>query len=290
MEIRRTFLHSKLARRIFWLFVLCALFPITILAIVSLRNVTAQLKEQSRIHLHQESRDEALAIFERLRFLEADMELVTSSVRGLSDRTTRAYSLGSTNLSSNFARGFKGLDIVSHGDHKTLFGESAPQIDFTKEQQATLQSGKTILSTIECNHQEPCIIMSRELTEGHPEQGLLVAELKGSYLWDVENLVQDMGLCVLDPSGKPLFCSAESPSTFPERATHSFSGEFEWGISGHEYLASYWNLPLQATFSATHWTIIGSMAKPDIVAPLACLIHEGGDFVRVESWSGEIGR
>jgi heme exporter protein D len=62
MKIENTFLHSKLARRIFWLFVLCALVPITVLAVVSLRNVTAQLKEQSRHQLHQLSRDQAMNI------------------------------------------------------------------------------------------------------------------------------------------------------------------------------------------------------------------------------------
>ena len=39
MKLHATFLHSKIARRIFWLFVLCALIPITVLALISLHNV-----------------------------------------------------------------------------------------------------------------------------------------------------------------------------------------------------------------------------------------------------------
>jgi hypothetical protein len=58
MKLETTLLHSKLARRILWLFVLCALVPITVLAVVSLRKVSAQLREQSARELHQISREE----------------------------------------------------------------------------------------------------------------------------------------------------------------------------------------------------------------------------------------
>src|ERR1700730_7880913 len=101
MKLESTFLHSKLARRIFWLFVLCALIPITVLAAVSLRNVTAQLKEQSRRQLHQVSRDEAMAIYERLSFLEAEMKLVAFSIRDRAGKAPLPYSAGSNSLSSN---------------------------------------------------------------------------------------------------------------------------------------------------------------------------------------------
>ena len=98
MKIETTFLHSKLARRIFWLFVLCALIPIAVLAFVSLQNVTAQLEEQSRRHLLQESRDEALAIFERLKFVQADMELVINLSKTLSQNSSGLFCRRKRNL------------------------------------------------------------------------------------------------------------------------------------------------------------------------------------------------
>jgi putative nucleotidyltransferase with HDIG domain len=270
MKIERTFLHSKLARRIFWLFVLCALIPIAVLAAVALRNVTAQLEEQSRRHLLQESRDEALAIFERLKFAEADMHLATPGIRDLPAKTPMASSAGANGLSSDLASVFKGLELATpDGNHKTLLGRYDLRIIFTAEEQKILHLGKIVLSTIDCEQLEPCIVLSRELDAGHPDKGILTAEIRGSYLWDIENLAGDISLCVLDQSGRNLFCSAESPSTFPAQATHKFSGEFEWKTNGHEYLASYWNLPLEGSFSARHWTIVSSEAKPNVTAPLA---------------------
>jgi len=269
MKLESTFLRSKLARRIFWLFVLCALIPISVLAVVSLRKVTDQLKEQSRRQLHQVSRDEAMAIYERLSFLEADLKLVAFSIRDLPGKTPVPYSAGSNGLSSNLANRFKGLELVSpDGRRKTFFGENEPLVDFTSKERKVLDAGKNVLSTTECFRSEPCVVLSRELNAGHPEEGILAAEIQGSYLWDVENLPQDIAVCVLDPYGRSLFCSAEAPSAFPPQVTRSFSGEFEWKLEGREFLANYWNLPLESSFSATHWTIVSSEAKSDVLAPL----------------------
>lgn len=47
MRIDTTFLRSKVARRIFALFVLCALLPIAVLAVLSFRQVSNQLSQQN---------------------------------------------------------------------------------------------------------------------------------------------------------------------------------------------------------------------------------------------------
>jgi putative nucleotidyltransferase with HDIG domain len=269
MRIETTFLHSKLARRIFWLFVLCALVPITVLALVSLRNVSAQLKEQSLRELHQVSRDEAMSIYERLSFLEANLRLVAFSVRVASGESARSPSNFSSGPFSGLASRFDGLEVVTtDGLHRNIFGNSLPQFSFTEAEQQSLRSGRNILSTIPCAKLHPCILLSQALNQEVSTQGILVAEIHSSYLWDSQDLPEAMALCVLDPAGRQLFCSGEAPDRFPNQVTHSFSGQFEWRGNVHDYLAGYWNLPLQSAFSAPHWTIITSEAKPDVLAPL----------------------
>ena len=51
MKLDMTFLRSKVARRVFLLFVVCAMLPIFVLALISFRQVTEQLREQSRKQL-----------------------------------------------------------------------------------------------------------------------------------------------------------------------------------------------------------------------------------------------
>jgi uncharacterized membrane protein YidH (DUF202 family) len=78
MKIEMTFLRSKVARRIFGLFICCALIPIGALAVLSYSQVTKQLNEHSQKRLHYASKAVGMAIFERLQFLEDEMKLAAS--------------------------------------------------------------------------------------------------------------------------------------------------------------------------------------------------------------------
>jgi len=270
MKTKSTFLHSKLARRILWLFILSAMIPMTLLAVISLRNVTDQLKEQSRLLLHQVSRDEAMSIIERMRFLEADMDLAASSIRDSHGKFS-AHSLGgSIGLSSNLVNRFNGLKLVApDGNCRSFLGECDPRIEYTAGEHETLKSGKVVFSVIECKRPAPCIFISRELDAAHPNEGILAANIQDSYLWGVENLRQDIDLCVLDQLSRTLFCSAESPSTFPAQVARTNSGEFEWKRNGQEYLANFWKLPLTTSLSTAHWTVVASRNKSEELVPLA---------------------
>ena len=75
MKIDKSFLHSKLARRIFFMFVTCALLPIAGLFILSYNQVTAQLNSQNHKRLKQSAKLYSLSVYERLLFLEADMQI-----------------------------------------------------------------------------------------------------------------------------------------------------------------------------------------------------------------------
>jgi putative nucleotidyltransferase with HDIG domain len=270
MNLEITFLHSKIARRTFWLFVLCALVPITVLAAISLRNVTTQLREQNLRELHRVSRDEAISIYGRLSFLEANLRLAALTVRNVSDKSISPTTNVTDGPYSELASRFDGLELVTpDGTHRNLYGKNHQPIEYTAEEQKFLRSGRNVLSTIPCDVPDLCVFLSRVLDVDNPRDGILTGEIRPSYLWDAENIREPTLLCVLNALGQALFCSGQAPDRFPKRLTQSFSGEFEWKAEQHEYLASYWNLPLQASFSATHWTIVSSEAKPDVLAPLS---------------------
>jgi hypothetical protein len=61
----RTF-TSKVARRAFVLFVGCALLPVSVLAVISFRQVTAELHQQSERRLRQASKAVDLTLHKRL--------------------------------------------------------------------------------------------------------------------------------------------------------------------------------------------------------------------------------
>jgi putative nucleotidyltransferase with HDIG domain len=270
MKTESTFLHSKLARRILWLFVLSSLIPMTALALISLRNVTAQLHEQSRQLLHQVSRDEAMSILERAHYLEGAMGLAASSIREISSESAAQLLASSNGPDSTIVKQFEGLMLVSpDGNCKPFIGNCKALPGYTRGEQESLKSGESDFSTVACNRPEPCIFLSRELDSKYPQEGILVADIEDSYLWGAETIRQDIDLCVLDQNGSSLFCSAESPSTYPSQVSRTNSGEFEWQRNGQEYLANFWNFPLSTLQSGPRWTVVASQNKLLELAPLA---------------------
>src|SRR4030043_140772 len=81
MKFETTFLRSRVARRIFLLFVCCALVPIGALAVLSFNQVEKQLNELNQRRLNDANKAVGIAIFERLLFLEEEMKGVASKYR-----------------------------------------------------------------------------------------------------------------------------------------------------------------------------------------------------------------
>lgn len=264
MIIDRTFLFSKLARRIFLLFVLCALIPMAILSAVSVFNVTSQLNEQSRRLLRQTSREGGMIIFEHLTSLEADMRLIGSILDAqLTVADPRA------GIPKTLEDRFKGLEIVTDkGDRQALYGKVAGELEFSADEQKFLHAGKTLVSTRSCARPAPCLFLSQELSGPNSGRRTLVAEVEVSDLWNPENLPPLTTLCLLDDQGHPLSCPNATPSQFLSKIAGASSGQFDWTNGGQEYLSDYWGVPLKPRFFVSHWTVIASEAKSDILAPL----------------------
>ncbi|MDA8422606.1 MAG: hypothetical protein M0Z89_04655, partial [Nitrospiraceae bacterium] len=73
---KRTFFRSKVAQRIFLLFILCALIPLSALAYFTFSQVTKNLYSQAKEDLHVASKAAGMATFQRLQFLETDLGMV----------------------------------------------------------------------------------------------------------------------------------------------------------------------------------------------------------------------
>jgi putative nucleotidyltransferase with HDIG domain len=266
MRLDPTFLFSKVARRIFWLFVLCALVPIAVLSVVSVIAVTAQLNEQSHRLLRQTSRESAMNIFAHIIFLEGDMRLIGSSLQS-GDQLTLAFA--QTGLSGKLEDRFKGLEILTeNGEHHALYGKVDAEPGFSRDERQFLDSSKTLLLTRTCASPVPCVLLSQELSGPNSGRGTLVAELDPSHLWDADNLPPLISLCVLDDVGRALYCPDVASSQLPPAIVNSASGQFEWKNGSEEFLSDYWTAPLKAHFLTSHWTVIASESRTDMLAPL----------------------
>ena len=108
------FLRSRVARRIFLLFVLCALLPVSLLALLSYSHVTKQLHRQALKRLHHECKAAGLTIIERLFFLETDLKMVVS---GLEKGTEKPETTLAEEVHTRLGERFRSLALVGEGCH-----------------------------------------------------------------------------------------------------------------------------------------------------------------------------
>ena len=80
MKLGKKIFHSKIARRIFLMFVSCALIPVFCLSIIAYGNVTKQLHKQSYKRLQRSVKGYGVSLYERLLFLETGLKLFASSL------------------------------------------------------------------------------------------------------------------------------------------------------------------------------------------------------------------
>ncbi len=274
MKIDTAFLRSKVARRIFLLFISCALIPITVLAILSFTHVTKQLNQQSQRRLYQAAKAMGIAIAERLRFLQAEMHMVASSLVNDSSSTSDHVA---QELSKRLGERFEAVALISSSRIPTvLFGQIQEPQQLSPGEKEHLLSGKTLLFSQRLPSGAMRVFLERALDPQSPARGTLWAEVNTTYLWGTpeENPLPPMTeLCILDRQRKVIFSTLPAPVSFPEQMTSEMTqskwGQFEWHHKGKAYIASYRILYLKFSFFAPEWILILSESKAHVLAPMA---------------------
>ena len=273
LRLDTTYLRSRLARRIFWLFVVCALVPISALAIVSLLGITSELQRDSRRRLNQSSHDEGMAIYERLVLLDANLRLLADGKRrdslGTSGPIPQA-SLSQALLSSDLEQRYRGTAIFrADGSSQIVSGRLPAHFDLSPAEWTHLDSGKTLLSLHTCQEVETCVYLIRKLVGTLSQRDYLIAEIEPAFLWDAEGLPELVDLCILGPAGQLIYSSRKAPDSAARSVLQTSSEDFEWSQDGQTYLAHRWKLPMRGGFFQDHWTVVASEAKLDALSAMS---------------------
>lgn len=75
MEIEIAFLRSKVARRIFTLFIISSLIPVILLMLLAFRQVNNLISTQQHEQLRQTNKQYGITVFERLLLLKKTNKL-----------------------------------------------------------------------------------------------------------------------------------------------------------------------------------------------------------------------
>ena len=256
----RTF-TSKVSWRTFVLFVCCALVPLSSLALLSLSEVSTELRTQTERRLRRASKAVGLELNKRLLALE--------SVIGVPESQTPA--LGDEGL----PRPFRGVvRVTAAGGLVPLSGQPITPPPLTREQLDHLSNGQAVLSIVANEGGPARFYLSRALVPHRAGADLLHGEINPGYLWSMEGeaaLDYATRVVVLDEAGRVLLTSLDpaAAARVARRARGGPSGQFTWRDGDEEQFASYWSLFLRRRYLTPSWVVALTSPTRDTFAPIA---------------------
>jgi putative nucleotidyltransferase with HDIG domain len=261
MDLRNTFLHSKVARRIVLLFISCALLPVTLLAILSYYEVSSQLREQSQKELTQASRRQGMAVYERLDMLDSDLQVVSARLKEQNsfagDRVLQEH--------------FSGIGLFTlEGRESDHWGDPVTLPALISAEQEHLSAGNPLLKLAPAPDGGSRVLLVRQAVGSGANRLIVVGEPKSNYLYSPLSLSPDLNFCVLSAKRAALYCSddAMQAAIMDSAAGLRFSGQYQWSDGSTRYDAAYWKLLIKPKFLQESWIIVVSKDHAAILAPM----------------------
>ncbi|MBN2124292.1 MAG: HAMP domain-containing protein [Deltaproteobacteria bacterium] len=263
--------RTKVARRIFLLFVTCAIVPILVTAWISFRHVSRQIREQGFQQLYQGAKTVGISLFERLSLLRAEIRIIASTLSA--SGPARPPSL-SEDLANRIRERFTSLALLeADGRPIPLLGEKEVPSDLTGAEMAHLREGKALLRLRHGTDVPPDLFMYVPLDPDDPESEILAAEINRTYLWQAaEGRPPGMELFILDDTRHVLYCSVPGKDVLPRESLGALdrghSGRLEWETGKRAFLASYWAVFLKPNFMCPEWIILLRQPREEALAPM----------------------
>ncbi len=247
---------TRVGRRLVALFLLCAIAPISLMAVFAYHHVGRQLEAQSRSRLETLAKTTGMGIAQRLLMIRSVLEEHAARVpdQGRFEREDRGGD-----------RGFPpGVIALRRGSLRDVSSRHPRGID-------QLQAGRALLET--------------EPTSGDVRIGVLIPGTKTvlwgtadpGFLWGVRDGVlpfpEGVDLCVVASNGHALACTVSDSVDLRRALAADRDGtgllrEVRWhGESGWQ-MGSIWNLFLAYEFGAEPWHTVVSEPVASVTAPI----------------------
>ena len=206
MKIEKSFLKSKIARRIFLLFVSCAILPMVTLAYISFRTISNELNQQARRELHQNCKGTGYDIYNNLLILDSKIDIIgfDAEIDGESSSSHRLRYPHDL---------FKNATLLS--DNKNIFptiGDRPFLPKLTEGERNHFNAGKSLI----------LIQNSRFFMLKKTKIGMILAEIRKDYLWSEDIVPQ---LYILDSNN--VILTKNTPPFAINNDMHEHSYHFE---------------------------------------------------------------
>jgi len=252
LAFKGRFLASKIARRLFLVFVLSALLPISVFGFLSMDRVERELTQSAARELRRETKAIGMEILTRLVSLEDSIRVV---------QRTAALMGTNTLMSAKPAQNaYWRRMTISLPDKRevVLVGERAvPRPELNPGELAHLRADRVLLRLIPQPGGHPAPTLVVPVMPGRPERGLILAEIAPDFLWHIATSAQAL-LCIAE-GATPLWCNHTPRMDLVERVGTAVatrhSGGFTWSGPKEPHALRYWTIFFDSRFATKSWTV-----------------------------------
>ena len=267
------FLNSKLAKRIFTMFVLCSILPLLAISTVSFFFVGHQLETQAGIRLQQQCKNMGLLIYERLLNLEEELKIAARDVVAGRSKDIEKHPF---NPLSREGSGLHRIVLLMPDGHRLPVVDHAPDLPAAELGKAPQpDEGQTIIGIRDGKKGYPLIYLFRKISLLANGNAIIAGEVNPLYLWGIGTegaLPPGIDMTVVQDENKTLISSIPNykidESFLKAHKQRAFSGSFQSVHDGNNYINSYWSLFLKHRFSSPQWIFTFSQSRASIMAPV----------------------
>lgn len=254
MKLEITFLRSKVARRLFALFVIVALVPMVLLALLAQTTVSDTLREIGQQQLRDQAKAYGAGLYGRLGELDQRLQQ-------LAERARRGES-GNLATDSVLTAAFANISLIRGDRREALLGVATPFPILDARARAHIEGGGTLAVLNGGADGSTMIVMLRALDRN--PGSLLVAVPKTAFLFgDADSLPSNTDVCVF--TGElTLHCTRPiSSNSVPS----SPDGDVRFVHQQAAWQAAEWRLFLDARFLASEWRVVAARSLASVLAP-----------------------
>ena len=275
IKIDKSFLTSKVARRIFTLFIFCTLLPLLMISGVTYFSVSSQLNNQAQQRLLQACKAKGHEIYGRLLFLETELKVLASQLKHATEDSFDLWHPNSLK-GKEIQKLFKCMVIINNNHKTPVFKDLDSPPHFSVPESEHIAKGRTLLSVMEQPDTFASVMISLLIDPQYPAKGILTAQIAPSYLWGISDtgaLLPYMEMIIANQQNALFISSPKDLSTGKTYlATLQKSdnlSHFQVAHHGKKYTASSWSLFMKHRFFTSGWVIILSEPIEMIMEPVS---------------------
>lgn len=275
MESGLSLFKSRVAKRIFILFLVCAMLPITIFSYLSFSQVSNQLKEQSMRRIQNTAKSYGLIIFDRFVSLDLELEMFQSlvlvednAINELKNTPSFDQKRPSRYSSVAFVSDTTGIRILSgFMDEPPKRLAKMSNDDFSSKTRVLFEPGGPIGVRV---------FLAKKIRDGQGNPGILVGEADTVQLWGLgyDNILPPLtDACILDHTRNVIFSSFQLPPDILHRIRFESdsleSRSVEYTSEGEGAFIGYWPMFLKSQFEGPNLIVVLRNMQKDVFAPLS---------------------